>query len=469
MCFNVARMFVQVTKCKHGSVTYFTYLVRESFRTPKGPRSRTICNITALPPETRELISQSLQGRSFVAAESLQLSEAWNCGGLIVLHQAWEEFGLSTIFDFVADARMAGLLKAMTLGRILFPSAKLALVDHARGTLLAAACGLDQAREDFDENDLYAAMDELSGRWVGMEKQLYEQSFPQGVSLVLYDLPSVYFEGEGPDGISQYGHSRDHRSDRPQVLLAVATDERGVPVHLEVLRGNRGDTTTLQGLLAALRRRFGIKEAVFVFDAGMSSKLNLEAMEALNLKYVTRLDASTLEQLLEQLPSDQAPELWDRTQVMEIVRAGKRYVIAGGPWRQQRDQQRRQARLAKADAELKRLAAVKRKKVNPQKLASQVGRALQRLKAHKYFDYAVDEHGKLQWSRRTEVIQAEKIRDGLYLLGTNATPEQIPSTGVLSHYKNLLEVEDAFCQDRKSTRLNSSHVAISYAVFCLKK
>src|SRR5205085_7525236 len=153
MCFNVARMFVQVTKCKHGSATYFTYLVRESFRTPKGPRSRTICNITALPPETRELISQSLQGRSFVAAESLQLAEAWNCGGLMVLHQAWEEFGLSTIFGFVADARMAGLLKAMILGRILFPSAKLALVDHARGTLLAAACGLDQASEDFDEDD----------------------------------------------------------------------------------------------------------------------------------------------------------------------------------------------------------------------------------------------------------------------------------------------------------------------------
>src|SRR5712691_381119 len=62
-----------------------------------------------------------------------------------------------------------------------------------------------------------------------------------------------------------------------------------------------------------------------------------------------------------------------------------------------------------------------------------------------YFDYAVDSNGQLQWSRRTEVIQAEKIRDGLYLLGTNATPEQIPSTGVLSHYKNLLEVEDAFC------------------------
>src|SRR5437868_8512065 len=29
--------------------------------------------------------------------------------------------------------------------------------------------------------------------------------------------------------------------------------------------------------------------------------------------------------------------------------------------------------------------------------------------------------------------------------------------------------EDHVAQDRKSTRLNSSHVSISYAVFCLKK
>lgn len=438
-------MFVQTTTCKHGKTTYVTYLVRESFRTPKGPRSRTICNITALPPQTRELISQSLRGQNCVAGESLQLSEAWSFGGLAILHQAWEDFGLSTIFNFVDNPRTAGLLKAMTLGRVLFPSAKLALVDHARGTLLAAACGLDQATEDFDEDDLYAAMDEFNGQWVGIEKQLFRCSFPQGVSLVLYDLTSVYFEGDGPAGTSQYGHSRDHRSDRPQVLLAVATDAQGVPLHLEVLRGNRGDTTTLQGLLATLRRRFGIREAVFVFDGGMSSKVNLEAMDELGLKYVTRLCASRLDELLSNLPSEPSPELWDRSQVMEIVREGKRYVVAGGCWRQQRDEQRRQARLTKAENELKRLAAVQRKKANPQKLASQVGRALQRIKAHKYFEYAVDQNGHLQWSRRAEVIQSEQIRDGLYLLGTNAGAEQIPSAGVLSHYKNLLEVEDAFC------------------------
>jgi len=446
-------MFVQVTKCKHGQHSYLTYLVRESFRTPKGPRSRTICNITALPPDTRELIAQSLRGQSFLPSDQLDLAEALSFGGLAVLHQFWDQLGLERLFEGLNNPRAAGLLKAMIFGRVLFPSSKLALVDHARGTLLAAACGLDQATEDFDEDDLYEAMDQLTGRWVGMEKRLYTTGFPQGGSLVLYDLTSVYFEGDGPWGISHYGHSRDHRSDRPQVILAVAADALGVPIHLGVLRGNRSDTTTLRGLLTTLRRRFGIKEAVFVFDGGMSSKINLEAVESLKLKYVTRLGAATLDQLIEQLPADQSPELWDRTELMEIVRADKRYVIAGGPWRQQRDQERRQARLAKAEAELKRMAAVKRKQGNAQKLASQVGRALQRLKAHKYFDYSVDSHGQLQWSRRADWIQAERVRDGLYLLATNTTAQEVPATGVLAHYKNLQEVEDAFCHLKSYLRV----------------
>src|SRR5690625_6651291 len=36
-------------------------------------------------------------------------------------------------------------------------------------------------------------------------------------------------------------------------------------------------------------------------------------------------------------------------------------------------------------------------------------------------------------------------------------------------WEALGELDGASARDRKSTRLNSSHVAISYAVFCLKK
>ena len=67
-------MFMQTTSCKRGKATYFTFLVRQSFRTPEGPRSRTVCNVTNLPPHIRELIAQGLRGRELVDLESLEVN-----------------------------------------------------------------------------------------------------------------------------------------------------------------------------------------------------------------------------------------------------------------------------------------------------------------------------------------------------------------------------------------------------------
>src|SRR3712207_7649915 len=59
--------------------------------------------------------------------------------------------------------------------------------------------------------------------------------------------------------------------------------------------------------------------------------------------------------------------------------------------------------------------------------------------------------------------------------------EQLPTAGVISTEREHDYAQDSAggepedqesneeCRDRKSTRLNSSHANISYAVFCLKK
>ena len=78
-------MFVQATKSKRKGKTYVTYLVRESFRTADGPRSRTVCNITDLPPALRDLIAAGLRGQNFLPAEQAQLEAALDYGGLAVL------------------------------------------------------------------------------------------------------------------------------------------------------------------------------------------------------------------------------------------------------------------------------------------------------------------------------------------------------------------------------------------------
>jgi transposase len=436
-------MFVQRTTSRRGKTIYTSFLVRESYRTPKGPRSRTVCNITGLPDAVRELVTSSLKGETCVSTEALTVGRSLDYGGLAVLVDAWNRYGLDAALAGIGTNRQRGLIKAMIFARLLFPSSKLNLVQQAEGTLLAQACGLPMD-ETFDEDELYEAMDAFSGEWVALEKALYKRAFPSEVQLVLYDLTSVYFEGKGPSGISRYGYSRDHRSDRPQVLLVVVTDREGIPLHLEVLRGNRPDNSTLQALLITLRRRFGIREATFVFDGGMSSRLNLGTMTTESLKFVTRLSSSTLTGLLKATGITLQMELGDQTRVMEVAHDGKRYIIAGGPWRQQRDQERRAARIAKGEAALTRLAGAKRRTVDAQKLASQAGRALERVKAHKYFTYQVTPEGKLSWARKEEVVDTEAVMDGWYLLHTNATKEELSPEETLKRYKGLLEVEDAF-------------------------
>ena len=83
-------MFVQKTKSYRGEKVYTSYLVRESFRTEKGPRSRTVCNITGLPENIRNMVAQALRGQPLVASNELELVEALDYGGLAVLLDAWD-------------------------------------------------------------------------------------------------------------------------------------------------------------------------------------------------------------------------------------------------------------------------------------------------------------------------------------------------------------------------------------------
>src|SRR5699024_10296316 len=57
---------------------------------------------------------------------------------------------------------------------------------------------------------------------------------------------------------------------------------------------------------------------------------------------------------------------------------------------------------------------------------------------------------------------------------TNQCLDDFPGLAVIEHVHDIAVPEGVWCDrnrkvDRKSTRLNSSHVSISYAVFCLKK
>src|SRR5437870_9306672 len=72
-------------------------------------------------------------------------------------------------------------------------------------------------------------------------------------------------------------------------------------------------------------------------------------------------------------------------------------------------------------------------------------------------------HGHVLRARLERAHAADRARGG----SSAAERRQARDARTLLHRLQLRA--SRACLDRKSTRLNSSHVAISYAVFCLKK
>src|SRR5688500_20050627 len=65
--------------------------------------------------------------------------------------------------------------------------------------------------------------------------------------------------------------------------------------------------------------------------------------------------------------------------------------------------------------------------------------------------------------------RAFRVEDRRLERGLDPAPEIAPGAGPRGGARARHQAHEPEHQDRKSTRLNSSHLVISYAVFCLKK
>jgi hypothetical protein len=107
-----------------------------------------------------------------------------------------------------------------------------------------------------------------------------------GLDLVFFDTTSIYFEGNGGDDLGAYGHSKDHRPDRLQMVVGVVLTAEGEPLCCELWPGNTADVATLVPVVDRLRVRFGIRSVCIVADRGMVSQEAMRQVEELQWRYI---------------------------------------------------------------------------------------------------------------------------------------------------------------------------------------
>src|SRR5438552_1347291 len=69
------------------------------------------------------------------------------------------------------------------------------------------------------------------------------------VDLLFFDTTSTYFERDdeetGEQAFRRFGHSKDHRSDLPQIVIGLAVTKEGIPVRCWCWPGNASDQAVL--------------------------------------------------------------------------------------------------------------------------------------------------------------------------------------------------------------------------------
>jgi Transposase DDE domain len=105
------------------------------------------------------------------------------------------------------------------------------------------------------------------------------------VSLVLYDVTTLYFEAEKEDELRKVGYSKERRVD-PQIVVGLLVDRHGFPLEIGCFEGNKAETLTIVPIVKAFADRHRIADMVVVADAGMLSSANLRDLDDAGLRFI---------------------------------------------------------------------------------------------------------------------------------------------------------------------------------------
>lgn len=340
------------------------------------------------------------------------------------LTQALENQLLQRQFEMPVLSAILGML----VNRLEAPCAKSGALDFLQNDVFFPEA------DNLQLHHFYRALDFLQEAKDAIEDELFWRTrdlFNRRVDLVFYDSTSTYVEGAGDDDLLQYGYSRDHRSDRKQIVIGLATDREGLPLASAVFPGNTMDVETV----AVMRQRVGrlkLGRIIFICDRGMVSQDNLKHLQGQGYDYLVGVKLRQLLEVREKVLCQPGAYrlVEDNLQVKEVLLGDKRYIICLNPEERKRDRHIRDDLVAGLEKEL---AECK----DPAKLLLR-GRKKRFLRQLKSGAVRLDQGA----------VKADARYDGKYVL---LTSELKTDAGELAlNYKGLYRVEHAF-RDLKHT------------------
>lgn len=399
----------------------------------------------------QELERLNAQTQLFPSQSDVVIEEAFHQ----LMNSSVRTIGPELIFGKLYDAIGFGvireeLLRHLVIARLAFPLSKLKTIEY-----LYRYQGI---KKDIDS--IYRFLDKLNN---SLKQQAELIAFEHtrkvlggNISVVFYDMTTLYFEASDEDDLRKTGFSKDGKHQNPQIYLGLLVGVSGYAIGYDIFEGSIHEGHTLIPFLKKMTTKFSLSKPIVIADAGLLSKANVEALEQNGYEYIlgARLKNETRkikEQLLEK-------QFVDGEVIKLKKQGGTRLIVSYAANRAAKDEHNRRRGLQRLEKQIK------------------AGKLTKSSINNKGYNKYLRLHGEVTIEIDYEKFHNDKRWDGLkgYITNTN-----LPNKEVIDNYKYLWHIEKAFRMSKTDLRIRpiyhrlqsriEAHICISFIAYCILK
>ncbi|MFH0948209.1 MAG: IS1634 family transposase [Elusimicrobiota bacterium] len=363
------------------------------------------------------------------------------------------ELILGSLFDRIGfNIFPSDLFRHLVIARLVYPGSKLKTIDY-----------LQRYKNVFVSSDrIYRFMDELQNKYKErVEKISFEHTkkiLHGNITVVFYDMTTLYFEIEDEDDLRRIGFSKDGKFQQPQIMIGLLVGENGYPIGYDIFKGNTFEGHTFLPILQAIGKKYDFPNPIVVADAGLLSKDNIEILKNNGYTFIIGARIKNETDVVKENIFKQSVGLEDGGGVKIEKTDGTWLIVTYSGKRKKKDSCNREKGLKKLKKQI------------------QSGKLTKKHINNRGYNKFLKITGKLEVIIDEEKIKADSKWDGLKGYVTNT---ELSVDDVVKNYTQLWQVEKAFRISKTDLRIRpiyhqlknriEAHICISFTAYAIYK
>ena len=447
-------MFIRKNKNRSGSIS--VQIISKSTGKYKviktigcGGTEQEIQNLTYLANQEIERLSN--QPKLFVSEKDSIVDQVFSVLENSSIRTVGPEIIFGKIYDSIGfNAIEEDMFRHLVVSRLVFPLSKLKTVEYLyryQGVLL-------------DIDSVYRFLDKLNSNLKDKVEQIsYAHTLKvlqNNISIVFYDMTTIYFEASDEDDLRKAGFSKDGKHQNPQIFLGLLVGLGGYAIGYDIFEGNIYEGHTLIPFIEKIAKKFHLKKPVVVADAGLLSDDNISALEQMSYEYIIGARIKNESNFIkDKILSKQLED----GQIMNIKKQGGiRLIVNYSQKRASKDEHNRKRGLKRLEKQIKK-GKLTKSNIN-----------------NRGYNKYLKMEGNVSIKIDYEKFNNDKSWDGLKGYITNA---RLKNKQIIESYKDLWHIERAFRMSKTDLRIRpvyhrireriEAHICISFTAYCIYK